>query len=281
MAQRISRAKQRIKASAVPIALPTPDEHEGRLRDVLRVLYLVFNEGHTASGGPELVRTDLADEAIRLGRMLGDLRPNDAEVTGLLSLMLLIDARRGARTDADGELVPLARQDRSRWDRARIAEGVALLAVAMRLGGIGEYVLQAVIAAIHDQTLDPAGTDWPQIAAIYGLLERMTDSPVVTLNRAVAVAMADGPVAGLDIVDSVATRLAGHYRLHSVRAYLLELAGDIDGAVAHYRAAAARTASLPERRYLVARATSLDAGRNVDSGRPAPTMGPRSSQSGP
>jgi predicted RNA polymerase sigma factor len=222
------------------------------------VLYLIFNEGYASSAGRELQRTDLTDEAIRLARMVRRLLPDDAEVAGLLALMLLIDARRPARTDGDGELIPLAEQDRSLWGRALIDEGLALLDDALGKGAVGEYQLQAAIAAVHDRAPRADATDWRQILALYGLLERMTGSPVVTLNRAVAAAMADGPSAGLGVLDEVGERLAGHYRLDAVRAHLLEMAGDNEAAVEHYRAEARRTTSLPERRYLAKRAARLD-----------------------
>ena len=257
MAQRISRAKQRIKASGVPFALPTLEEQPERLRLVLHVLYLIFNEGYASSIGRELQRTELSAEAIRLTRIVQRLLPDDGEVTGLLALMLLIDARRPARTDAEGELVPLAEQDRALWDRAQIAEGLALVDRAVEMGAVGEYQLQAAIAAVHDRAPHADDTDWPQILALYGLLERMTGNPVVTLNRAVAAAMADGPAAGLAILDGIDERMAGHYRLDAVRAHMLEMAGDTDAAVALYRAAAGRTTSLPEQRYLAARAARL------------------------
>jgi predicted RNA polymerase sigma factor len=257
LAQRISRAKERIRASEAPIAMPSPDEQGDRLRLVRHVLYLIFNEGYTASGGDALQRTDLADEAIRLARLLNDLRAGEPESTGLLALMLLIDARRAARATADGLPVPLADQDRSRWDLERIAEGRGLLDEAMALGRVGEYQLQAAIAALHDAAPTADATDWPQIAALYGLLERITDNPIVTLNRAVAVGMADEPQAGLAIVDTVAGRLSGNARLDAVRGYLLERAGDLDGAVVAYRAAAARSTSILEQRYLVMCAARL------------------------
>jgi predicted RNA polymerase sigma factor len=260
MAQRISRAKQRIRTSAVPFRLPTPEEQPARVRSVLHVLYLVFNEGYAASSGRELYRTDLSEEAIRLTRMAHRLLPDDAEVAGLLALMLLVDARRPARTDAAGELVPLAEQDRTLWDHARIAEGVALLDRAIEKGAVGEYQLQAAIAAVHDRAARADETDWRQILALYGLLEQMTGSPVVTLNRAVAAAMADGPAAGLAVLDEVGDRLQDHHRLDAVRAHLLELAGETDAALEHYRAAANRTTSLPEQRYLAMRAARLKSG---------------------
>jgi RNA polymerase sigma factor (sigma-70 family) len=257
MAQRISRAKQSITASGVPFQMPTPDEQAARLRTVLHVLYLIFNEGYTSSTGRELQRTELSDEAIRLTRLVHRLLPDDAEVSGLLALMLLIDARRPARTDAAGELIPLAEQDRTLWDQALIAEGIALTDRAVTDGPVGEYKLQAAIAALHDRAGHADDTDWPQILALYGLLEQITRNPVVTLNRAVAAAMADGPSAGLAVLDTVDERLAGHYRLDAVRAHLLEMAGDTQSALEHYRAAAGRTTSLPEQHYLAKQAARL------------------------
>ena len=248
MAQRISRAKQRIEASGEPFRMPTLEERPARLRNVMHVLYLIFNEGYAASGGSELQRTELSSEAIRLTRML----PEDPEVAGLLALMLLLDARRPARTDAAGELVPLPQQDRSLWDQARIAEGLVLLERAT-----GEYQLQASIAAVHDRAPTAEATDWRQILGLYELLERMTGNPVVTLNRAVAAAMADGPETGLALLDKVGERLNGNHRLDAVRAHLLEMAGDREAAIEHYHAAAARTTSVPERRYLTAQAARL------------------------
>jgi RNA polymerase sigma factor (sigma-70 family) len=259
MAQRIARAKQRIKASGEPFRMPPPDEQAARLRSVLHVLYLIFNEGYASSTGSELHRTELSDEAIRLTRMVQRLLPDDAEVTALLALMLLIDARRPARTNAAGELVPLADQDRTLWDQALIAEGLSLLDHAVGKSAVGEYQLQAAIAAVHDRASQADDTDWPQILALYGLLEQMTGNPVVTLNRAVAAAMAHGPSAGLALLDAVDERLSGHYRLDAVRAHLLEMAGDTQAALAHYRAAANATASLPEQRYLTTRAARLKA----------------------
>jgi RNA polymerase sigma factor (sigma-70 family) len=257
MAQRISRAKQGIRASGVPFRLPTPEERTTRLRLVLHVLYLIFNEGYASSTGRELHRTELSAEAIRLTRMVHQLLPDDGEVAGLLALMLLIDARRPARTNADGELISLAEQDRTLWDRALIAEGITLLNRAVSTGAVGEYQLQAAIAAIHDQAPRAGDTDWSQILALYGLLEQMTGNPIVTLNRAVAAAMAHGPSTGLALLDSVEERLTGHYRLDAVRAHLLEMAGDTHAALALYRAAARRTTSLPEQRYLSTRAARL------------------------
>ena len=257
MAQRISRAKQQIKASETPFRMPTREEQRDRVRTVLHVLYLIFNEGYTSSTGRELHRTELSEEAIRLARMVQRMLPDDGEVTGLLALMLLIDARRPARTGAAGELIPLAEQDRTLWDQARIAEGVGLLNRAIGNGAVGEYQLQAAIAAVHDRAPQADDTDWLQILALYELLEQMTGNPVVTLNKAVAAAMAHGPSAGLAVLDTVDERLNGHYRLDAVRAHLLEMAGDLQAALAHYRAAAGRTTSLPEQHYLATRAARL------------------------
>jgi predicted RNA polymerase sigma factor len=256
MAQRISRAKQRIKTSGASFE-PAPPE---RLSSVLHVLYLIFNEGYTSSAGDELHRPELSDEAIRLTRIVQRLLPEDPEVAGLLALMLLIDARRGARTDVGGELVPLAEQDRAQWDRALIDEGTALLDGAIAKGAVGEYQLQAAIAAVHARAERADDTDWRQILGLYELLERMTGNPVVTLNKAVAAAMADGPEAGLAVLETVDERLNGNYRVDAVRAHLLELAGDDEAALTHYRAAAGRTTSLPEQRYLTARAARLKTG---------------------
>jgi RNA polymerase sigma factor (sigma-70 family) len=257
MAQRIARAKQTVKASRVPFRMPTHEEQAARVRSVLHVLYLIFNEGYASSSGPELHRIELSEEAIRLTRMVQRMLPDDGEVAGLLALMLLVDARRPARTDAAGELISLAEQDRTLWDQALIVEGVALLDRAAGKGPVGEYRLQAAIAAVHDQAPQADETDWPQILALYGLLEQLIGNPVVTLNRAVAAAMANGPSAGLALLDEVDERLTGHYRLHAVRAHLLEMAGDTKGALAHYRAAANRTTNLPEQRYLAKRAARL------------------------
>jgi RNA polymerase sigma factor (sigma-70 family) len=258
MGQRISRAKQRIKSSGVPFGMPTPEERPARVRSVLHVLYLIFNEGYASSDGDRLQRTDLSAEAIRLTRMAQRLLPDDGEAAGLLALMLLLDARRAARTDAAGDLVPLAEQDRTRWNRDLIAEGLALLDGAIGKGSVGEYQIQAAIAAIHDRAPRAEDTDWPQIVALYGLLEQMTGNPIVTLNKAVAAGMADGPSAGLAVLDGVDERLNGHYRVDAVRAHLLEMAGDTEAALVHYRAAASRTTSLPEQRYLTMRAARIN-----------------------
>ncbi|MET0789392.1 MAG: DUF6596 domain-containing protein, partial [Cellulomonas sp.] len=255
MAQRISRAKQ--KVAGEQFSMPEPDERPARLRSVLRVLYLLFNEGYTGSTGEDLTRVDLSDEAIRIARLLHEA-DDDAEVTGLLALMLLTDARRAARTDAAGAPVALADQDRSRWDRARITEGTALLDGAIGRGAVGEYQLQAAIAAIHDRAATADATDWPQILALYELLERMTGSPVVTLNKAVAAGMVHGAGAGLAVLDSVDDSLP---RVDQLRAYLHELAGDTHQALAHYRRAAARATNVAERRYLDAQVARLAAGR--------------------
>src|SRR5438034_4027419 len=257
MAQRISRAKQRIKESGVPFAMPNADECSERLRSVLHVLYLIFNEGYAASTGAQVARSELSAEAIRLTRMVHASLPDDSEVAGLLALMLLNEARRPARTGPAGELVPLAEQDRSRWDRALIAEGVALVSAALPKGAVGEYQLQAAVAALHDEAESADETDWPQILALYGLLDQMTGNPMVTLNRAVAAAMVDGPAAGLELLATLEERLADHYRLDAVRAHLLEMDGDPDAAIAHYRVAAGRTTSVAERDYLLTRAAAL------------------------
>ncbi|MCU1427188.1 MAG: polymerase subunit sigma-24 [Actinomycetia bacterium] len=259
MAQRISRAKQRIKATAVPFALPPEAERSDRLRAVLHTLYLIFNEGYTATSGPDLQRNDLTREATRLTRAVHRLLPDDGEVAGLLALMLLTEARRAARTRPDGGLIPLAEQDRSRWDKALIDEGVALVSDALARTKLGPYQLQAAIAALHDEAPSSDDTDWLQVVLLYELLERVSPNPMVTLNHAVAVAMVHGPQAGLDLLATLETddRIAEHHRLHAVRAHLLEMAGDHVAARANYRTAARRTTSLPERRYLEARAARL------------------------
>jgi RNA polymerase sigma factor (sigma-70 family) len=261
MAQRISRAKQSIKAAGARFSLPPEQERSDRLRVVLHVLYLIFNEGYTASSGPDLQRADLTREALRLARKLYRLLPDDGEVAGLLALLLLTDARRAARTLPDGSLVPLAEQDRRLWDTAAIAEGVALLTATLSRAPVGPYQLQAAIAAVHDEAPSDEDTDWPQILTLYELLERVAPTPMVTLNHAVAVAMVQGPGAGLELLASLDgdDRLAGSHRLDAVRAHLLEMAGDLPAARERYRAAARRTTSLPEQRYLEARAARLAA----------------------
>jgi len=260
MGTRISRAKQQIKAAGARFELPPAPERSERLAVVLQVLYLVFNEGYTATSGDDLGRPDLAAEAVRLGRLLHRLLPDDGEVAGLLALMLLTEARRPARTGPAGELVPLAEQDRGRWNAAAIAEGTELVLAAMRRSPLGPYQLQAAIAALHDEAADTASTDWPQIAQLYAVLEQVAPNPVVTLNRAVAVAMVDGPAAGLALLAPLDDGpLAGHHRLPAVRAHLLELTGDLAAARENYRLAARRTASMPEQRYLLARADRIPA----------------------
>jgi RNA polymerase sigma factor (sigma-70 family) len=263
MAQRISRAKQRIKATGIPFHLPPEPERADRLRSVLHVLYLIFNEGYTASSGPDLLRSELTAEAIRLTREVRRLLPDDGEVAGLLALMLLTDARRPARTRPDGGLIPLAEQDRELWDAEPIQEGLALVTGALAQAPLGPYQLQAAIAAVHAEAARAEDTDWPQIVALYELLERISPNPMVTLNHAVAVAMVRGPEAGLELLGTLETddRIAGHHRLDAVRAHLLEMAGDLDAARSSYRAAARRTTSLPEQRYLEDRAARLAAGR--------------------
>jgi RNA polymerase sigma factor (sigma-70 family) len=260
MAQRISRAKAKIQASDQPFALPSQDDRPERFAQVLHVVYLLFNEGYTTSSGPDLARTDLSGEAIRLARSIHAAVPHEPEVTGLLALMLLTEARRPARSGPGGELVPLAEQDRSRWDRRLIVEGLGLIAEALRRGQVGEYQVQASIAALHDQAPGHDSTDWPQILTLYGLLESMTQNPMARLNRAVAAAMAQGPDAGLALLDGLDQRLGHHHRLHAVRAHLLEQAGDTGAAVAEFRAAAARATNLRERQYLTTKAARLAAG---------------------
>jgi RNA polymerase sigma factor (sigma-70 family) len=259
MAQRISRAKERIKASGMRFELPPEAERPDRLRVVMQVLYLVFNEGYTTSSGPALHRADLTSEAIRLARMLHQLTPEEGEVAGLLALMLLTDARRAARIDEDGWLVPLDDQRRELWNAAQIAEGVELLTRTLGRAPVGPYQLQAAIAAVHDEARGAAETDWPQILALYEVLEQVSPGPVVTLNRAVAVARVHGPRAGLALVGTLDQdeRMAHNHRLEAVRAHLLERAGDIAAARKSYELAARMTASLPERRYLALRAARL------------------------
>jgi RNA polymerase sigma factor (sigma-70 family) len=259
LAQRISRAKQRIKSTGIPFGMPPEAERADRLRVVLHVLYLIFNEGYTTTSGPDLQRGDLTGEAIRLTREVHRLLSDDGEVAGLLALMLLTDARRGARTLEDGTLVPLAEQDRDRWNRALIEEGVDLITRTLPRGPVGPYQLQAAIAAIHDEAPRAQDTDWPQIVALYELLEQVSPNPMVTLNHAVALAMVRGPQAGLDLLETLDgdDRMAKHHRLYAVRAHLLEMAGDRAAARATYSEAARRTTSLPERRYLEARAAGL------------------------
>ncbi|MFE2987163.1 RNA polymerase sigma factor [Streptomyces sp. NPDC059262] len=255
MAQRISRAKQRVRG----VRFRLPEDWRERLPAVLQILYLIFNEGYTATSGPQLQRADLAREAIRLTRAVRALLPGDSEVAGLLALMLLTDARRAARTDAAGELVRLDEQDRALWDRAEIDEGVALVALALPRGPVGPYQLQAAIAALHDEAASAEDTDWPQILALYDLLVRVVPEgeAMAALGRAVAVAMVHGPEAGLAETDKLADALGGHHRLAAVRGHLLELAGNRDAARAAYQEAAGGTLSHPEQRYLRLRAARL------------------------
>ena len=259
MTRRITRAKVQVADSGVPFRMPNGPEREQRLTVVLHVLYLIFTEGYAATSGPGLFRADLSAEAIRLTRIVRRLLPGDGEVAGLLALMLLTDARRPARTGPAGELIPLDEQDRSRWDQAKIAEGVALITGALPRGDVGPYQLQAAIAAVHDEAASAEATDWPQILALYDLLLRISDNPVVALNHAVAVAMTHGPGAGLERLGRLETdrRIAGDHRLEAVRAHLLEMAGQHQAARAAYQAAAQRTMSLPHQRYLNARAARL------------------------
>jgi RNA polymerase sigma factor (sigma-70 family) len=266
MAQRISRAKQSIKESGIPLQLPTPEDRAQRLRAVLHVVYLIFNEGYTSSAGPQLRRADLSDEAIRLARIVYNRQPDDTEVAGLLALMLLTDARRAARTGPNGELIPLAQQNRAAWDQQQIAEGIALLARALPKGSVGPYQLQAAIAAVHDEAARDEDTDWPQILALYELLKRMSDNPMIALNHAVAAAMVHGPRRGLELLRALDPdpRLAERHRLEAVRAHLLEMAGDCEAAVLHYRSAANRATSLPERNYLMMQAARLSEFRSND-----------------
>jgi predicted RNA polymerase sigma factor len=260
VAQRISRAKQRIRASGAQFRLPPDNERSGRVAAVLQVLYLIFNEGYTASSGPVLHRVELTSEAIRLTRQLYQRLPEDGEVAGLLALMLLTDARRPARTRPDGALVPLAEQDRSQWDAQAIAEGVALITRTLASAPVGPYQLQAAIAAVHGEAARVEDTDWDQILGLYELLDRLAPGPMVTLNRIVAVAMVHGPRAGLQQLAAAETEpgLAGHHRVHAVRAHLLDNAGDHQAARTHYELAARRTLSLAEQRYLRSRAARLE-----------------------
>jgi RNA polymerase sigma factor (sigma-70 family) len=255
--QRISRAKARIRDTGAQFRTPTAGERDQRLPAVLRTLYLIFNEGYIATSGEALNRVELTSEAIRLTRQLRASLPDEGEVAGLLALMLLTDARRGARTGPDGSLVPLAEQDRRRWDRAAIAEGVAIIEATLPVAKPGPYQLQAAIAAVHDEAADADATDWPQILALYDVLAALAPGPMVALNRTVAIAMVRGPAAALAELDDAAAdpALKGHHRVDAVRAHLLDELGDRDAAREYYLRAAQRTRSLPERRYLLARAT--------------------------
>jgi RNA polymerase sigma factor (sigma-70 family) len=254
MAQRITRAKQKVKTSGIPFRIPADG-----LVEVLRVLYLIFTEGYASTAGPLAFRAELSTEAIRLTRIVHRLRPRDGEVAGLLSLMLLTDARRAARVGKDGALIPLESQNRTLWNQEMIAEGTTLVTTAMSTGPSGPYQLQAAIAALHDEAETAANTDWPQIEALYGVLLSMAPNPMTALNHAVAVAMAQGPTPALTLVDALAEdkRLTDHHRLHAVRGHLLEMSGDVPGALDAYRLAAQLTRSLPEQRYLNTKAAAL------------------------
>ena len=259
MAQRISRAKERIRTTGLQFSLPPASERSERLRVVMQVLYLIFNEGYTSSSGPNLNRSDLTAEAIRLAHMLQQLVPDEGEAAGLLALMLLTDARRAARTTSDGSIVPLDEQDRRLWNSNQIQEGVAILTRTLGKVPVGPYQMQAAIAAVHDEAPSAQETDWPQILALYEVLERMSPGPVVTLNRAVALAMVNGPRAGLALLGTLDQdqRMAQTHRLEAVRGHLLEMAGDLSAARESYRRAARMTASIPEQRYLALKAARL------------------------
>jgi predicted RNA polymerase sigma factor len=258
--RRISRAKETIQASGIPFRMPNAGERAERLQSVLHVLYLIFNEGYTACSGETLHRTDLSSEAIRLTREVHRLLPSNGDIAGLLALMLLTDARGVARTGPAGELIPLDEQDRSLWDREAIAEGIALASAALAMGAVGEYQLQATIAAVHDEAPRAEDTDWPQILALYEMLLGLTDSPVVALNHAIATAMVHGPNAGLALLEPLESdaRLATSHRLDAVRGHLLERSGETAAAVELYRKAASRTTSVPERNYLLMKAARLE-----------------------
>ena len=259
MAQRISRAKQRIRGAGARLELPPEPERAQRLDVVLHVLYLIFNAGYTSNSGPALQRADLTTEAVRLTRLLHRLLPGEGEVAGLLALMLLTDARRAARTDRDGAIVPLDEQRRDRWDAAGIAEGIALLTQTLGTVPVGPYQLQAAIAAVHDEAPTAEETDWPQILALYDVLTHVAPGPMVTLSRAVALAMVHGPNAGLALLGTLDSddRMAHTHRLEAVRAHLLERAGNTAAARESYLQAARATASTPEQRYLTQRAARL------------------------
>ncbi|MFL5770608.1 MAG: RNA polymerase sigma factor [Chloroflexota bacterium] len=257
MGQRISRAKRTIRDSGATFRRPTDDERPVAIPSVLHVLYLMFNEGYVASDGTDLGRPQLADEAIRLARIVRQQIPDDPEVAGLLALMLLIEARRPARTKTDGEPIRLPDQDRSSWNHALIEEGMGILEAAIATGRVGEYQLQASIAAVHDAATTAEATDWPRILILYERLEEMTGNPVVTINRAVAAAMADGPCAGISILDSLDKSAASSHRVAAVRAHLLEMAGDTDGAIESYQVAARVTTNLAEQRHLSMQAARL------------------------
>ena len=259
ISRRITRAKQTVTASHVPFRVPPADERQERLKAVQHALYLIFNEGYVATSGQNLHRVELTAEAIRLTRLLHRLIQQDVEVAGLLALMLLTDARRAARAAPDGALIPMARQDRGLWDERLITEGVALVTEAMRRGPVGPYQLQAAIAALHDESRDLEGTDWPQIHALYEVLLELDENPVVRLNHAVALAMVDGPRAGLEALSELEAdpRIAGDHRLHAVRGHLLEMAGEKAEARESYLTAAKQATSLAQQRYLNGQAALL------------------------
>ena len=260
MAQRLSRAKQTIASSAVSFESPAPEEVQRRLSAVMHVLYLIFNEGYVASSGAELSRVDLSSEAMRLTRLLRRLIPENAEVAGLLALMLLTDARRTARTGPAGELIPLDQQDRSKWDRAQIEEGTQLITTTFARGAVGAYQLQAAIAALHDSAPSTEKTDWEEIVSLYGVLLRLSPNPMVALSHAIALSMVQGPDAGLSRIAELEKDLAGSHRLDAARGHLLERKGDRPGAIAAYLLAARKTASAPERDYLLLQAAKLREG---------------------
>jgi predicted RNA polymerase sigma factor len=260
MAQRLTRAKQTIRSAGTAFPELTPSDRVVRLPAVLKVIYLIFNEGYTPSGGDQLYRIDLSSEAIRVARLLAQLLPGDPEVGGLLALMLLTDARRAARIGPNGELIPLDEQRRALWDKRRIAEGRQVLQRALARGATGPYQIQAAVAALHDEASSTHETDWEQILALYTLLLRFEDSPMARLSHAIALAMVDGPAAGLHALDAIAgdPHVASSHRLDAVRAHLLERAGNRDEAIRHYRRAAERTTSTPERNYLLLHAARLN-----------------------
>lgn len=259
MAQRISRAKQSNKASGMSFSRPSVEELPAQLRAVQHVLYLIFSEAYTSSEGAELQDIELSQEAIRLTRTVREILPDDSELSGLLALMLLTNARRAARSGPKGELIPLNKQDRSLWDRDEIAEGEAILTATLTRGSVGSYQLQAAIAALHSEAASTEDTDWPQILALYDLLKRMSDNPMVRLSHGVAYAMVHGPEKGLKLVDELDTEgcLKGHHRLYAVRAHLFEMAEDNKAAILNYHLAATKTASIPERNYLNTQAALL------------------------
>ncbi len=265
MAQRISRAKKRLQDAGAVFSLPPPEEVEDRTRVVRHVLYLIFNEGYTASSGVAVHRAELTTEAIRLAREVHRLRPADTETTGLLALMLLTEARRPARTTAVGDVVPLAEQDRGLWDKRLVQEGVALVSGALSAGPVGSYQLQAAIAALHDEAERVEDTDWPQVLALYGLLDEISPNPMATLNRCVAASMVHGPAAGLDLLATLQEdpRVRQHHLFYAVQGHLLDLAGDYPAASEAFETAARRTASQPEKRYLMKRSNQVRSGHRT------------------